>query len=292
MTTLTLNGCDGSVWNLMDRDSPAHLLGGMGGLHLPSSTHRWATTARGSGRRWKDAVTDARKFHMTVRVGDPYPPFRTGDDWRALDGQFWSALAIDKLSTLVMNGERSLPFRLDDANDFDFLKDPALLGKATYPIACIADHPEWLGDPVSASFSFAGTVATNYYGTSGMAPPFVISAPAIGRHATITNLGDLPSYPVWRIIGPSTTAVVGVGSDLISIPFALQAGQQVIIDSQAQTIVDGTGISLWPQMGSTPVQFAPVPPGGEVEIAVGLEGGGATSQIQVSLTPRYRRAWG
>jgi len=290
-TTVTLNGCDGSVWNLLDLNSPAHLLNGLGGLHVPPATHRWSQTARGSGRRWKDVVYDARKFHMAVRVGDPSPPFRTGDDWRALDGQFWDALATDQLSTLVVNGQRSLPFRLDDDNDFDFPKDPALLGKAVYSIGCIADSPEWLGTPVTASFSFAPTIGANYYGaTEG--PPFVISAPDIGRHATISNLGDLPSYPVWRIVGPATTAQVGVGDRLISIPFALQAGQQVRIDTKAQTITDGNGISLWPSMGSTPVDFAPVPPGGDVQIAIGLEDGSTGSLIEISLTPRYRRAWG
>jgi hypothetical protein len=291
VTTLDLIGVDGSTWHLMDLASPAHLLGGMGGLHLPPATNRWAQTARGSGRRWKGSVLDARRFHMAVRVGDPYPPFRIGDEWRTLDGQFWDALSTDASATLVMNGQRRLAFRLDDDNDFDFPKDPALLGKAAYTIGCIADRPEWTGAPVEASFNFAPTVGANYYGT-GEGPPFVISTPDITRHATISNIGDLPAYPVWRIIGPATTAVVGVGDRLVTIPFALQAGQQVIIDTEAQTIVDGTGISLWPSMGSTPVDFAPVPPGGNVEITIGLEDGTSSSEIQVSLTPRYRRAWG
>jgi len=290
VTTVALNGVDGSVWNLMDLASPAHLLGGMGGLHLPPATNRWSTTARSSGRRWKDVVNDSRKFTMTVRVGDPAPPFRTGDDWRALDSLFWRALSTDVTASLVVNGQRRLNFRLDDDNEHEFPKDPALLGKAVYPIACIADRPEWLGDTTTTTFTYAATSTTSYYGAS-MGPPFTISAPSFGRTATIANSGDLPTYPIWRIVGPSTSAVVGVGTSLITIPFALQAGQQVIIDTEAQTIVDGSGINLWPQMGSTPVPFAPVPPGGNVPISVGLDTGGATSLIQVTLTPRYRRAW-
>lgn len=288
-TTVTLNGVDGSVWNLMDRLSPALLLGGLGGLHLPPATNRWATTARSSGRRWKDVVNDARQFTMNVRVGDPQPPFRTGDDWRALDSLFWDALATDALATLVIGGRR-LPFRLGDDNDHDFPKDPALIGKAVYSIACVADRPEWLGVTDVSTFSFAAASTTSYYGAT-KGPPFTISAPTFGRMATVTNVGDLPAYPSWRIVGPSTVSVVGVGNDLITIPFALQAGQQVIIDTEAQTIVDGAGVNLWPQMGAGPIVFAPVPPGGEVPIHIGLQGGGATSLIEVSLTPRYRRAW-
>jgi len=290
-TTVTLNGVDGSVWNLLDLSSPAHLLNGLSGLHLAAVSHRWTQTARRSGRRWKDAVTDARSFHMTVRVGDPEPPFRTGDDWRALDSQFWRALDFDRTATLVVNGKRSLPFRLDGDNDHEYPKDPALLGKAVYSIACIADSPEWLGSPVEATYSFAPTTPTDYYGGPSQGPPFVISASDIGRTARISNPGDLPAYPVWRITGPATSAVVGVGTRVVPIPFSIQAGQQIFIDTQAQTITDGSGVSLWPSMGSTPVDFAPIPPGGEVPIAVGLEDGGPTSEIRATLVPRYRRAW-
>lgn len=291
MTTLTLHGVDGSVWNLLDRSSPVHLLDGMGGLHLAPATNRWARTARRSGRRWKDVATDSREFTMNLRVGDADPPYRLGDEWRALDGQFWKALAYDRSARLVVNGERSLTFRLDDDNDHVYPKDPALYGKAVYSVACIADRPEWQADTVTATYSFAQTTPTNYYG-SGEGPPFVISTPDVARTATITNVGDMPAYPLWRITGPATTAVVGIGDRLIQIPFSRQAGQQIVIDTEAQTITDGAGVSLWPLMGYTPVDFAPIPPGGRMPIAIGLEDGADSSQIQVTVTPLFRRAWG
>lgn len=291
MTTLTLHGVDGSAWELMDRWGPVQLLGGLGGLHLPVVANQWATTARSSGRSWKGYTADYRQFAINLRVGDAAPPFRTGDDWRALDAQFWKALAHDASASLTFNGGRSLSFRLGDDNSHEFPKDPALLGKAAYAIACVADRPEWTGPLTTASYSLAPTTATDYYNGATKGPPFTISAPLLSRTASISNPGDLPAYPLWRIVGPSTTATVGVGTRLISIPFALQAGQQVLIDTARQTIVDGSGINLWPQMGSTPVDFAPVPPGGTVQIAIGLQTGGATSRIDVSLTPLYRRAW-
>ena len=290
MTGLTLTGVDGSSWELLDRLSPVHLLSGMGGLHLAPASNRWATTARRSGRRWKDVVNDARQFTMTVRVGDAEPPYRVGDDWRALDSQFWRALATDSQATLTFNGQRSLRFRLDDDNEHDFPKDPALLGKAAYSIACIADRPEWLGEEQTTSVSFAPVAGDSYYPVS-QGPPFTISAPTLGQYVVINNPGDLPTYPVWRIVGPATTATVGVGDRTITIPFSLQAGQQVIIDTESQTIIDGTGVNLWSKMGSTPVDFAPIPPGGDIPVAVGIEDGGTTSLVAVTVTARYRRAW-
>lgn len=291
MTTLTLHGADGSTWELMDHDGAVQLLGGMGGLHLPASSNQWTTTARASGRRFKGSTTDYRQFSMTVRVGDSIPPFRTGDDWRRLDGLFWRALSHNTPASLVFNGTRTLNFRLDDDNDTEYPKDPALMGKAVYSIACVADEPEWLGTPVTATFNLAPTAASNYYGAS-QGPPFTISAPTIGRTGSVSNPGDMPAYPIWRIIGPATTAAVGIGDQIIQIPFALQAGQQVIINTRARTITDGAGTNLWPLMGYATVPFAPVPSGGQIPISIGLEDGGATSQISITLTPRYRRAWG
>lgn len=292
MTTLTLLGADGSSWDLLDPLSPTQLVGGMGGLHLPTSTGRWTQTARRSGRRFKDAVTDYRQFTMTVRVGDVIPPFRVDDDWRALDGQFWNSLRTDATSTLVMNGNRSLTFRLDDSNEHEFPQDPSMRGQASYLIACVADRPEWLGNTAVSTYTFGPDTGTDYYNGVSLGPPFTISAPSVSRRASISNVGDLPAYPVWTITGPATSARVGVGSRVISIPFPLLAGQQVIIDTEALTIVDAQGNSYWPQMGSQVVDFAPIPPGGQVQIVVGLENGTATSEIDVRLTPRFRRAWG
>lgn len=291
MTSVLLHGCDGTTWDLLDRTSPVTLTAGLGGLHLPKASHRWSSTAARPGRTWKGAVLDARTFTMSVLVGDPQPPFRTGDDWRELDGQFWAALSHEESATLVVNGERSLNVRLDDDNDTDFPKDPALIGKAVYDIALVADRPEWLGATVTRSFDVTPAASANYYGAT-KGPPFTISAPAIGRTASISNIGDLPAYPVWRIVGPATTAEVGVGDSILTIPFALQAGEQVIIDTERQTIVSGSGENLWPRMGFASLDFAPVPSGGQVPIAIGLEDSGATSLIEITLTPRFRRAWG
>jgi hypothetical protein len=287
---MTLYGVDGSTWNLMDRTSPVHLLGGMGGLHLPPATNRWATTARRSGRRWKDVVRDSREFTMTLRVGDADAPFRTGDEWRDLDSQFWRALSTDATARLVFNDQRELRFRLGDDNDHDYPKDPALYGKAVYSIQCVADRPEWLGGPQTSTFSFAPVDGSSYYGPV-KGPPFVISAPSTSVTAAIVNLGDLPSYPVWRIVGPATSVAIGVGDDVIPIPFGLASGQQVVIDTENETITDGDGNTLWPQMGTATVSFAPVPPGGAVPIVIGMADSDATSRIEITLVPRYRRAW-
>jgi hypothetical protein len=290
MTSVTLLGCDGSEWNLMDPQSPARLQAGLGGLHLPSVRHRWSTTNRRSGSRWKGSVIESRAFTLNVFVGDAEPPFRRGDDWRALDGQFWRALSTDALSTLVV-GRRRLRFRLGGDNDFDFFKDPSDLGKAVYPISCIAEQPEWFGDVQTALFWPSQVPTQDYYG-GGTAPPFTVDVSSLTQRAYVSNPGDLPSYPKWTIIGPASTVEVGIPGRTIQIPYALVDGDVVIIDTRAQTITDPSGNNLWPKMGAAPVDFAPIPPGDRVEIVVGMGSPQAKSAISVELTTRYLRAWG
>lgn len=291
MTSVLLHGCDGTTWDLLDRTSPVTLTAGLGGLHLPKASHRWSSTAARPGRTWKGAVLDARTFTMSVLVGDPQPPFRTGDDWRTLDSQFWQALSYEDTATLQV-GDRTLPFRLDEDNDFDYAKDPALIGKAVYPIACIADRPEWSGQPVTATFGYADTGSDNYYGAgAGLGPPFYVGSSGLFDTAAVPNPGDLPAFPVWTITGPALAATVGVAGHTVTLPFPLNRGDVAIIDSEAQTITDSQGNNLWPQMGYTVVDFAPVPTGDLVPVVVGMAGAQAGASVTVDLTPRYRRAW-
>lgn len=295
MTTVTLTGADGQVWDLNNQASPVQLVGSLGGLHLPQATNRWQTTARQSGSRYKDTVTDSRRFEFTVMVGDSQPPFRTGDDWRDLDSQFWTGLRQDESATLTINGERHLTFRLDDDNEYDFPVDPAVRGKAVYTVSCIADRPEWQGETTTTAFDFNEAATVDYYGGGGgaLGPPFIISAPSLSRVANVSNPGDLPVYPVWTITGPAAAgARVGVADRIIALPFGLLAGQEVVIDTEAATITDGNnGDNLWQAMDSTPVDFAPIPPGSIVPVAVGMDSPGAGSSISVTLTTLYRRAW-
>jgi hypothetical protein len=293
MISVTLLGCDGSVWDLGTGSSGAYLSNGLGGLHLPPVSHLYTKTARGSGSTWRGARTESRAFSMNVVVGDPLPPMRTGPDWLTLDEQFWRALSATETSRLVVNGLRTLTFRLDESNaDQSFDDDPSVFGIAKYSIDCIADRPEWTGAPTTATFPYQGTATTNFFGggSGTKGPPFYISAANLLNTASISNPGDLPAYPVWTIQGPLSTATVGVGRATITLPFPLQSTDVVVIDAQAQTITDGQGNSLWPFMGYQEVSFAPVPPGDLVPVAAGMSGGAAGASISLTLTPLYRRA--
>lgn len=288
---VTLLGCDGSTWALTDPTSPVQLAGGLGGLHLPKVSHRWSTSARRAGRRWKGSVTDSRAFTMNLLVGEGTGAYDSG--WRSLDGVFWQALSTDAQATLVVGGNRSLTFRLDEDNGFDFADAPGLFGLVKFPINCIADDPFWRGNEATTEFQFHVDAAVNYYGgAGGLGPPYIISGSSLFTTAHVPNPGDQPAWPVWTITGPTPSARVGVGDSVISVPFALNDGDVIILDALNETITDPQGNNLWPLMGYSSVPWAPIPPGDLVPISIGMDSPGVGAQIAVTLTPLFRRAWG
>jgi hypothetical protein len=294
VTSIQLLGCDGSTWDLTSGADGATLAGGISGLHLPKVTHLWTKTAHRSGQTWRGSRLESRSFSMQILVGDTAPPFRIGSDWLALDDEFWSALSTEATAQLVVNGARTLTFRLDDGNDQEALStDPSLAGCAVYTIDCVADRPEWAGAPIAASFPYQASSSSNFFGggSGALGPPFYISAASGLDTASVANPGDLPAYPVWTITGPVGSATVGVVGQTVTLPFPLLAGDQVIIDTEAQTISDPQGTNLWPQMGYADVEFAPIPAGGTAPVVVGMSGADVGASVAVSLTPLYRRAW-
>jgi hypothetical protein len=291
--SVTLVGVDGRQWDLLDPTSPVSLSKGLGGLHLPHVTQQFIESVGKPGKRWVGSQISARSFNMNILIGDQFPPYRTGDNWRFLDGLFWNGLSTDQMATLIFNGERKLYFRLDEDNEFDFIKDPALHGKAVYPVACIADWPLWQSDELTTTFPWAPDPGTNYYGgATGVGPPFIISPASLFSSAMISNPGDFPAWPTWTLRGQAGTVSVGVGNSIITLPFGLNDGDVVIVNTEEETITDDQGNNLWPLMGFAPIDLAPIPPGDLVPIRIGMENAKAGASITISLTPQYRRAWG
>lgn len=283
MTTIEMIGCDGSTWPLLGLGGgPVVLAEGLGGLHLPKVAHLWTQTARRSGSTWRGSRMASRQFSLNAYFADlSYVP------------TFFAALSTDFTAQLVVNGSRTLTFRLDEDNDFVPAKDPMLGPDSIYPVHLVADRPEWAGTPVTQTFPYAAAASTNFFGggSGTLGPPFYISAAPLLATAAVSNPGDLPAYPTWTITGPIGTAMVGVADQVVTLPFPLNTGDMVVIDTEAQTITDPNGTNLWPQMGYVDVEFAAIPAGDLVPVVVGMDAAAAGASVAVSLTPLFRRAW-
>jgi phage-related protein len=100
---------------------------------------------------------------------------------------------------------------------------------------------------------------------------------------TITNSGDINSYPVWTITGPavnvSFTSPTGESWTYLA---SITSGQVRIIDTFEKTVVDGAGVNKYSELGATPNLFA-IPSGTPI---INIAGGSLTGSIQVQFKPR------
>jgi hypothetical protein len=291
-------GCDGSTWDLLDPFSPVRATE-LSGLGLPGFTQSFAEAAAVDGRRYEGTTWGANIVGMKVVVGDDYVPDgytarRTGDDWRALDRAWRASLSPEVTGRLVVisgAGRRQLELRLDSPAAPAADRDPGTLGVARYDYTLTADdHPWWTGRQESEEFTYNDQSQPFFGGSTGSVLLFISPASAMSD-AAIANPGDRPAPPLWWARGPFASLKVGVDDKLIPLPFPLASGQELHVDAEAQTVVDGQGGNLWPLLGYTNPVFAEIPPGERVPVRIELTGAAAGAVVGVSIVPRYHGPW-
>lgn len=103
----------------------------------------------------------------------------------------------------------------------------------------------------------------------------------------IENPGDAPAYPVVTIHGPATSfsSTSPLGESL-SWAGVLLDGQKRVFDHGAGTVVDGSGVNRYAELGTAPRFWAIAP--GVRTISVALQGSSLTSSVVVTWHPRRR----
>lgn len=156
--------------------------------------------------------------------------------------------------------------------------------------------PYWYGDTITYRVTYPDPAGFPFFPIL----PLVL-APAnvsTGGPVTITNPGDAPSWPVWRITGPGTPTLTSITrGETILFTEEVPAGRTVTIDTRppsiapdtALTAVDDTDANWWPMLDQFP-QLWPLEAGPNT---VNLAMAGATSdtQILMSLDPAHGTAW-
>jgi hypothetical protein len=77
----------------------------------------------------------------------------------------------------------------------------------------------------------------------------------------------------------------------VDITATKTAGQWIEIDMDPRrlTVLDNTGADLWESV--TEAEFAAIPPGVQVELTTTVTGAESGTLVELSMRPRYRRAW-
>lgn len=289
---VTWTGWDGTVWQLNQPTSGVALLPGVRGFGTPPTTLFNRSSPALAGSRHAGHSVGERPVFWPVAVWKN----TSSPDWVAHDRAFFRTLDPERPGVWEVRqstGEaRRLRLRFAGDGDPAFDVDPSRYGIQTYGLDFVANQPYWEGDPVFRRFQ-AETVVDFFSG-----PMVTIADGRSLASATVTNAGEVDSYATWTIIGPTTTATVGVGADTITAPFAVAAGKALQIDTNpdAQTallgdwdpvartlsnVTDRTG-----DLGAT--VFAPIPPGVDVSLNLTMTGTGA---VEVEFLPLYKRAW-
>lgn len=279
----------GVSWPLTDTDSGLVLMRGVRGLGAPTFVHYRDELSGTNGSYWRGYRTEAREVFWPLHV------FSDGSsqDWVGYNRALWRGLSPSTEGTWVVKHEdgstRRLRLRYTKGGEEAFDLDPVFFGWATYGIYFQADQPYWEGDPVKRRWET--TEPTFFFGDDDEAPPFYISNPPTPEQATLTNPGDIDTWPVWTLEGPLASAELGVAGRTVSVPFVLGEDDVLVIDTrptEQTAILNGT-IDKTGDLGS--FGFAKVPHGTDVPITVTMA---AVSEevgaVTVELTPLYE--WG
>lgn len=283
-------GDDPDSWALNLLDPAAHGLmlvqDGVRGLGMPP-VQRWASTAPAvHGSRWRGHRVEEREVRWPLLVWSDAGT----DAWIARDRALWAGMRPDTVGlwqVATRSGWRRLRLRWVEADD-QFARDPLKSGWNVYGVTLVAEQPFWEGTSRRVEWG-AGNADPFLPG-----PPFVIGGGQNLDNAALDNTGDVPVWTTWRVHGPCPSARVGVAGATVEVPFAVAAGEVLVIDTapDAQTAIlysspdaTGAGVDKTGQLGAA--AFAPVPPGEQVVLSLQAAGG----RVECEITPLYYRAW-
>jgi len=278
-------GWDGSFWELSRRRSGVRLKQGVKGLDDPPH-ERFADTGIGAGARTRGTRTLERQPFWPLGI------YCGGDSqaWYDYAAAFLRSVDPDRegiWGVTQPNGtRRTLNCRLLDPGDAGHATDPGQLGWGRYDLTLVADQPFWQGEEIVLSFE--ADPGRPFLGGPGV---IGISSGNTLARAKVTNPGDVPAWPVYRISGEPTKVSVGLGGRQVEVPFALTDGLGLTINTgpgpRGKSAYDTNGVRRTADLSRR--EFAPVPPGESVPLSLSMEGNG---RVEVSLVPLYRRAFG
>lgn len=281
---------NGRAWSFMGEESGVILMRGVRGLGMPTYTHFRDDYTGTDGSYWRGLRAQSREVFWPIYI------FHDGRsrDWVEHYNAFWDGLSPRAEGAWVVQGphgeQRKLRLRYEKGGEEAYELDPSFYGWAKYGIHLRADQPYWEGAAIPRSWRTSEPVF--FFGDDDEAPPFHISPPPSAEQATMTNPGDVATWPTWTLEGPLLEGTrVGVDGQAVELGFDVPSGSTLVIDTRptAQTaILDG--VDRTRDLAS--YGFAEIPPGKDVPVEVTLiappEGVGSAT---IEIVPLYERAF-
>ena len=86
-----------------------------------------------------------------------------------------------------------------------------------------------------------------------------VSSGQVLGEVTINNVGDVPSYPKWTILGPITNLSISNGVQGFTIPSEIEADVLITVDALTGEVYNEAGDNLYSLLGAAPKLFQ-IPP--------------------------------
>lgn len=282
---------DGVEIDLSDRASGVRMAaGGIEGLGDGDVTDFVQERAVLDGQTFNGFKTKPRSVFWPIVIdGDAI-------GWEDQQRAFWTALPPGRNGswkvTTPGGSVRTLPCRYVPSSYAPDL-DPTVNENETVGVTLIADDPFWHGPTVLKAFQTAETPRPFY--STGPEVLNIMSSNTVDT-ATMTNVGDVPTWSIITINGPATAFSLSyyfnnTPADIAG-SVALAADQCLEIDTHPdkQTVrrynSDGSYDVVFDSMDQ--IFWRPFPPGVDVPIFIELNGSGS---MLIEFDPLYRRAY-
>jgi hypothetical protein len=145
-----------------------------------------------------------------------------------------------------------------------------------------APQPYW---QTSSEISYVIGEAETGRGLLPQLTKLKLASSSILGELTINNVGDVPSFPRWSIMGPITDLAISNGTQEFTLPATIDAGDVVTINTATGTVVNAAGENVYALLGAAPKLFSF--PTGITDITV--TGADITDDTRLAFfySPRY-----
>lgn len=279
---MSWTGFDGSTFVLCGEDAAPAMQRGVKGLHMPRMDVFESSTPLVPGVDLRGYSLPARSVYWPLLFQAATP-----DEWRTRYSDFFRSFHPVETGTWTVgegDGARTLPLVGSFDGAYSFSVDPFVTGWAYIGVELLAPRPLWRGKRIRQTF-FADEPVD-----------FIPSAPGDEYHpspvasfasATFPNPGDEPAYLLWTVEGPQSSLELGVDGAVIDVPFDVEEGSTLIIDTDPAgqyATLDGDDVTA--ELGFQ--MFGPVPARGSSPLTIRSAGSGS---VGAELVPLYWTAY-
>lgn len=268
---------------LNDRESGFRVLKGITGLNAPPFVLLTSDTPLLDGEQLNDVYAAPRTIVLPMLIaGRTEAEFR--ERARGLIRDVFPLRGEATLEVAQPDGQRRrVPVMYVDGLEGSEAIDDGGFRWWRTGIRLTALSPWWLGDPYEQQWAYAEPV--NFLPIT----PRRVSSSSILGDVTLTNPGDVETYPEWSLTAPATGVTLtrlDTGESLhVDAPVPAGRTLRIVTAPRETQLALDDGTPMWSALGNGS-SFWPLPVG-EAPLSLQVAGAGVGTELVLSYTPRY-----